>query len=676
MCGRLNIRTLTLMNKGISRLFFFSILFALCPSPALAQGYLHASGTKIVDGSGSEVLLRGMGLGGWLVPEGYMIGTNSPYDSPSGFRAAVQSLVGAQGADQFFSAYRRFYVQRRDIDSLGRWGFNSVRLPFAWGILMASQGVYIDSGFAIIDSLLSWCEANRIYLILDMHCAPGGQNTGNISDYQGPPALWESATLQQWTAELWKEIARRYASKSWIGGYDLLNETAFTFPGSNNTPLRNLFVRITDSIRTVDKNHIVFAEGNWYATDFSNLTPPWDANMAWSFHKYWNDNGDPGSIIGYMNLRTTTNVPLWMGESGENSNQWFADAIRMFEGRGIGWSWWTLKKTQTIAAPFSAKRALNYGVLLNYWNSGGATPSAQFAQAALNEEASLLDIAQCTYHPDFVDALMRLPSTTARKPFAANTIPGVIYAPNYDMGQNGYAYNDVDFQNTGGLGGGTYNSGGSYRNDGVDIETCPDGLSNGFDVGWTAAGEFLAYTVQVTTAGTYDVKIRVSSGSSGGTANLSWDGANLTPGFAVPGTGGWQTWTTVTVGTFPLTAGPHDLRILMVTGGYNVSRVEFNLITGVSPEGRLTPDRFLLDQNYPNPFNPVTTIRFGIPHRSDVTLAMYDLLGKQVSRLVSGEMEAGYHDVRVDGTRLASGVYYYRLTAGAYVETKQLVLLR
>jgi hypothetical protein len=244
------------------------------------------------------------------------------------------------------------------------------------------------------------------------------------------------------------------------------------------------------------------------------------------------------------------------------------------------------------------------------------------------------------------------------------------------MGQNGYAYNDVDYQNTGGQGGGTYNSGYAWRNDGVDIEKCSDGLSNGYDVGWTAAGEFLAYTVQVISGGIYDIRVRVSSGSSGGTARLTWDGSDLSSGFSVPGTGGWQSWTTLDLGNFPLSAGSHDLRMTMVTGGYNIERIEFALITGVSPEGHRMPQKFLLDQNYPNPFNPVTTIRYGLPYRSEVILAMYDILGRQVSRLVDGEVEAGYHDVRFDGTRLASGIYFYRLSAGDYVETKQLLLLR
>src|SRR5512135_1180842 len=92
-----------------------AVLLIACAQSGLSQGFIHASGTTIVDGTGSEILLRGMGLGGWLVPEGYMIGTNAPYDSPSGFRTAVQGLVGSSGADKFFAEWRKYYVQKRDI---------------------------------------------------------------------------------------------------------------------------------------------------------------------------------------------------------------------------------------------------------------------------------------------------------------------------------------------------------------------------------------------------------------------------------------------------------------------------------------------------------------------------------------------------------------------------------
>jgi hypothetical protein len=99
-------------------------------------------------------------------------------------------------------------------------------------------------------------------------------------------------------------------------------------------------------------------------------------------------------------------------------------------------------------------------------------------------------------------------------------------------------------------------------------------------------------------------------------------------------------------------------------------------ITGVAEGGTGIPGQCVLCQNYPNPFNPVTTVRFGLPRRVQVTLTVYNTLGQQVARLVDGDVDAGYHEVKFDGTRLASGVYFYRLTAGSYVETRKLLLLR
>jgi len=269
----------------IHRTFLCSMLVAVSfACQARAQGFLHASGQTIRDGEGSEILLRGMGLGGWLVPEGYTLQTSGFANSPTEINAVIVDLVGQANADEFWRRYCSNYVTKRDIDSL-----------------------------------LAWCKANRLYLILDLHCAPGGQNSGNISDYiPGEPSLWESESNRQRTVDLWQTLAARYASEEWIGGYDLINETAWDL-GAGNVPLRDLMIRITNAIRAVDTNHIVFIEGNWYATDFNGLAPKWDNNMVYSFHKYWNSN-DFNSIGYLLSLRNSQNVPLWLGESGENSN--------------------------------------------------------------------------------------------------------------------------------------------------------------------------------------------------------------------------------------------------------------------------------------------------------------------------------------------------------------------
>jgi hypothetical protein len=101
----------------------------------------------------------------------------------------------------------------------------------------------------------------------------------------------------------------------------------------------------------------------------------------------------------------------------------------------------------------------------------------------------------------------------------------------------------------------------------------------------------------------------------------------------------------------------------------------FRTLTSVTAhEG--VPKEFMLEQNFPNPFNPSTTIQYALPVRSHVSLTVFNTLGQEISVLRNGEQEAGYHDVKFDGTNLPSGVYFYRMQADNYVETRKLLLLR
>ena len=143
------------------------------------------------------------------------------------------------------------------------------------------------------------------------------------------------------TVALWRKIAERYKDNEWIGGYDLLNETNWELP--EGKALKDLFVRITNAIREVGDNHLIIIEGNDYANNYTGLLPPWDDNMAYSFHKYWNStNSDDLNWV--LPIREQYDVPLWMGESGENSNTWYTDAVKLFEDNNIGWAWWAMKK--------------------------------------------------------------------------------------------------------------------------------------------------------------------------------------------------------------------------------------------------------------------------------------------------------------------------------------------
>jgi aryl-phospho-beta-D-glucosidase BglC (GH1 family) len=668
-------RLLTMRYFYLRAVNLFLLCFIITGLNSLyGQGFLHTSGKIIVDGSGNEILLRGMGLGGWLVQEGYMFGTADFANSPSEIRKKVEQLIGATAAEQYYQTYRNNFVQRGDIQQLAAWGFNSLRLPMHYNLMTpkGQPGVFIETGFAIIDSLLQWCKENKIYLILDLHCAPGGQNSANISDYDANfPSLWQSETNKLSTIALWRRIAERYKNETWIGGYDLLNETVWDF-GGNNQPLRDLYISITNSIRQVDTSHIIFIEGNNWANDFTTLSPAWDKNMAYSFHKYWNDNS-AGSIQGFINLRNSTNCPLWCGESGENSNQWFADAINLFETNKIGWSWWTIKKLESTSSLWSINKPKEYDALLKYWAGQSSAPTAAYAVNALNIFSLKTTLAACKVNKDVVDALFRMPATTATIPYIQTSLPGMIYAVNYDMGQNNYAYKDNDYQN---INGSVYNSGYSFRNDGVDIEACSDVFSNGYNVGWITSGEFLSFTVNVTKPGIYKADFRISSASSGGMILVRCDNNVCSKILNVTNTGGWQSWNSITLDSVALPQGTHVITFQFLSGNFNFNYVEFTYLRPNDVEAGKNKLTYDISQNYPNPFNPETVIKYSIPEASKVELNVYNLLGQHVASLISKEQEAGSYSIPFKAGGMPAGTYFYTFKAGNYSKTTKMLLIK
>jgi endoglucanase len=674
-------------TKNSLKIIQLLLFFFLLNSTLFPQGFLKTSGKMIVNGNGQEVILKGMGLGGWLVPEGYMLQTSGFANSPTEIRNKIKDLIGEEKTEEFFQLYRKNYVQKKDIDKLKEWGFNSVRLPMHYNLLTPKDQpyVYLEEGFALIDSLLDWCKSNSLYLILDLHCAPGGQSDENISDYDpNSLSLWEDPENKARTVDLWKKLAERYVNEEWIGGYDLLNEPKWNLPPAN-APLRELYIDITNAIRGVDQNHILFIEGNWFATDFTGLTPPWDTNMVYSFHKYWNVNNQ-GSISGYLNLRNTYNIPLWLGETGENSNVWFVELIELLDANRIGWAWWPHKKIESIAGPLSARKNPEYDQLLRYWRGEASAPSAAYAENALTIMANNLNIDNCVFQKDVIDAMFRQVNNNSIIPFAENNIPGIIFGVNYDLGKINHAYRDVNYHNLNQTGATDWNTGWSYRNDGVDIERCNDAISNGFNVGWIETGEYLNYTINILESGKYDIYLRTAGNQSGGKIQLKLNGLNLGSLIDVPNSGGWQSWNTISLNDIELPAGTHTLNITFYFGGFNFNYIEFvKTPVGVEDE-KLSPNEFKLEQNFPNPFNPTTKIKYAIPFTHNaipggaggglVTLKIYDVLGKEAAILVNEEKPAGDYEVEFDAAELPSGVYFYKLQSGEKSAVKKLILMK
>lgn len=551
---------------------------------------LKTEGKKIVNEKGENIQLRGLGLGGWMLQEGYMLKTADFAGPQYKIKEKIAELIDEDGMNQFYKAYLKNGITKQDIDFLAKSGFNSVRLPMHYNLytlpiekeLKKGQNTWLEEGFKMTDDLLKWCTDNKIYLILDLHAAPGGQgNDVNISDNdKSKTSLWVSEENQKKTIALWKKLAERYKDSPWIGGYDLINEPNINFTGKNpngtdetsNAPLWKLQKEITEAIRTVDKKHIIFIEGNAWGNNYNGLIPIWDNNLAFSFHKYWNYNNDE-TLKFALDLRDKHNMPIWLGETGENSNVWFTELIQLLDKHNIGYAFWPMKKIDNIAGITNVKITPEYKKLLDYWKNGGEKPSKEFARKALIQIAENYKFSNVEIKHDVIDAMFRQTKENTSKPFKNHQIPGKIFAAEYDLGKMGIAYEDKDFINlwvSDSSKRSEWNSGNQMRNDGVDIYKSED---NEYYVGKTETGEWLQYTITSKSDKAYTFDIKYSSENDAKIRIEDASGKQIAT-VAIKSTGGNENWQTVSTKGISLKKGENKVRIYFENNGVNLKYFE------------------------------------------------------------------------------------------------------
>ncbi len=571
------------MSKNLKNIFI--ILSLLVFSFQLsAQGYLRVTGTNIENDTNKDFILRGMGFGGWMLQEGYMF--HLPFlGQQYKIRDKITQLIGKEQATIFYEKWLKYHTQKADIDSMASWGFNSIRLPIHFDLFtlpvkdepVPGKNTWLPTGFKMVDSLLNWCKQDHIYLILDLHAAPGGEgNDLPISDrHPDEPSLWQSKANQNKTVALWQKLAERYKNEPYIGGYDILNETNWGFDDPKDThgqkelknePLRKLFIRITNAIRKVDKNHIIYLEGNGFANNYNGMFPLWDNNLVLSFHKYGNF-AKKETIQKYLDYRDKYHVPLWLGESGENSNTWFTNNIRLVEDNDIGWSWWQLKK-MGINQPLEIKEPKDYDMFVQYCKDSLQLDSAK-GQQILNELLNNIQIQNNIYHKDVTDAMFRQVHSTATLPFKSNILSGntVINAVDYDLGRNGFAYNDNDTANyryTAGVHT-QGNRGHTYRNDGVDIKNDDNHEPYVFSI---EEGEWLLYTTTVEDAGDYHLAFYTSG--SDGLINVYDNDKLVAENMAVAASRGDNDFIKSLPVTIHLDKGVNKVKVFFKKGGFNL----------------------------------------------------------------------------------------------------------
>ena len=377
--------------------------------------FITTRGKEFISPAGNPLLLKGINLGNWLLPEGYMFKFKTA-NSPRLIQTVVNELVGEDEGRRFWKTYRENYITREDIHFIKQSGFNSVRVPFSYRLFVSeTEPQKLEGpGYELLDRVVDWSRQEGLFVILDMHAAPGGQTVDNIDDSWGYPFLFENAESQELTVNIWRKLAARYKQEPAVAGYDLLNEPIAPYFDTSflNPKLEPLYRKIVAGIREVDKNHIVFLGGAQWDGNFKVFGPPFDDKLAYTFHKYWM-NVNKGAIQEYLDFRDKYNVPVWMGESGENTDEWIASFRAMLEQNNISWCFWPYKKLDATSCIASINRPAEWETIVTFANGLRTTyeevrknrPPKEKAQPALNDYLERIKFANCRINQGYLKAL-------------------------------------------------------------------------------------------------------------------------------------------------------------------------------------------------------------------------------------------------------------------------------
>ncbi|KAF6763595.1 endoglucanase family 5 glycoside hydrolase [Ephemerocybe angulata] len=246
------------------------------------MSFLKVEGTKLVDADGNEVVLHGAGLGGWMSMENFISGFPG---CEVQMREGLEEAIGKEKADFFHEKFLEYFFAEADAKFFKSLGLNCIRIGVNYRHFEddLNPRVLKPDCFKHLDRAVEFCAKYSIYTIIDLHNAPGGQNGGWHADTGFHLAtFWRYKDFQDRFVWLWKELATHYKGNPWIAGYNLLNEPADPHP--EHQGVITLYDRLHDTIRAIDKDHILFLDGNTFSTDFSKF--PDDAGTRWTNTAY------------------------------------------------------------------------------------------------------------------------------------------------------------------------------------------------------------------------------------------------------------------------------------------------------------------------------------------------------------------------------------------------------
>lgn len=336
--------------------------------------FLQTQGSRLVTRSGEKVLLRGINLGGWMLQEAWMCPVDKEdrgwgeWDTLNAFRKRgftmeqLRTLVGV---------YEDHWITAKDLDNICGIGMNCVRVPFWYGNFQEDdQGRYYSEdnldnnpGFQRLDWVIEECGKRGIYVILDLHGAPGFQSNDHCCGKSHSSRLFldneEGKRYREMTVELWLRIARRYQEHPAVAAYDLLNEpmNGFDETEKKDPVLWEFYDVLYKAIREVDPHHILSMEGIW---EMSNLPDPaaygWQ-NVLYQTHNYnWKKPEIDQKLLDIAE-RVDWKVPVYVGEF-QSYGIW-EYALEAYNEAEVSWTVWTYKGVKSTYEGWFIYRNLN-----------------------------------------------------------------------------------------------------------------------------------------------------------------------------------------------------------------------------------------------------------------------------------------------------------------------------
>lgn len=320
--------------------------------------------------AGVPIRFRGLDYGNWMLVEHHMIGL--PWVEYK-MRSTMREILGAEKSAAFWDTFMDTFLTREDIAFIAESGFNLIRLPFDYRHFGSDRTCndYGRRGFEYFDRCIDLCRESGLYILLDLHAAPGCQaRDWNAGSAFGESLFWDYPQFQQEALAVWRTIAARYVDEPVIMGYDVLCEPV--------APDQQLFTKFNrdaiDAIRRVDTNHVIALESNFWGQQVATLETSLfdDPLVVPSIHFYpvaadqfdgqrgatadssGTDNAHSSilkQLDGYYDYARIQR-PVMAGEFGVNSweetgdpqaAELFAATVDVFESLGFSWCMWDYK---------------------------------------------------------------------------------------------------------------------------------------------------------------------------------------------------------------------------------------------------------------------------------------------------------------------------------------------